>query len=122
MITGKNQIGFTQSAQGTKTYHTINPKTNANNPTIFYEATQRRKSIPLARKQKKPSPYYSKTAGIQRAKFLRAIATEIEALGPDSLIRRCTLTESALPEGTSTTESAEEHSGHIKNVCRPCRK
>lgn len=101
MITGKNQIGYNQSAQGTITYHTINPKTNAKNPTNFYEATKAEIDTACA-KAKDAFTTYSKTTGAQRAKFLRAIATEIEALG-ESLIQMYT-TESALPEGRANGE------------------
>ncbi|RMB59178.1 aldehyde dehydrogenase (NADP(+)) [Dokdonia sinensis] len=101
MITGKNQIGFNQSAQGSKTYHTINPKTNATNPTTFHEATQSEIDTACA-KAKDAFTSYSKTTGTERAKFLRTIASEIEALG-ESLIQMYT-TESALPEGRANGE------------------
>ncbi len=101
MTTGKNQIGFTQSAKGAATYHTINPKTNANNPTKFYEATQAEIDSACAKAATAFYPY-SKTTGAQRAKFLRAIASEIEEIG-EPLIQMYT-TESALPEGRANGE------------------
>ena len=40
MITGKNYIGNTASAEGNTTYNTINPKLNENNSWSFTEATK----------------------------------------------------------------------------------
>jgi len=39
MITGKNYIGNTLSAEGNKTYKTFNPQLNIVNEHTFYEAT-----------------------------------------------------------------------------------
>jgi len=39
MITGKNQIGFTQSAKGNITFKTFNPQKNSENDSLFYKAT-----------------------------------------------------------------------------------
>ncbi len=101
MITGKNQIGFDQSAKGSQIYHTINPKTNTNNPTKFYEATSDEINSACA-KATNAFHSYSKIAGPKRAEFLRTIAQEIENLG-EELIEMYT-TESALPEGRANGE------------------
>ena len=41
MVTGKNYIGTTLSAESTKTYKTFNPIKNTPNETIFFEATSK---------------------------------------------------------------------------------
>jgi len=40
MITGKNCIGGQFKADGSQEFRTINPKKNAENPTVFIEATK----------------------------------------------------------------------------------
>ncbi|WP_405211497.1 aldehyde dehydrogenase (NADP(+)) [Dokdonia sp. Asnod2-E02] len=101
MITGKNQIGYKQSAEGAKTYKTANPVTNSDNPTVFYEATQLEidEACSLAAHA---FSTYSKLPGVKRASFLNAIADEIEALGSDLITMY--LQESGLPEGRAQGE------------------
>lgn len=101
MITGKNQIGYKQSAEGAKTYKTANPVTNSDNPTVFYEATQLEidEACNLAAHA---FSTYSKLPGVKRASFLNAIADEIEALGSDLITMY--MQESGLPEGRAQGE------------------
>ena len=101
MITGKNQIGYKQSAEGAKTYKTANPVTNSDNPTVFYEATQLEidEACNLAARA---FSTYSKLSGVKRARFLNAIADEIEALGSDLVTMY--MQESGLPEGRAQGE------------------
>lgn len=101
MITGKNQIGYKQSAEGAKTYKTANPVTNSDNPTVFYEATQLEidEACSLAAHA---FSTYSKLPGVKRASFLNAIADEIEALGSDLIT--IYIQESGLPEGRAQGE------------------
>ena len=85
MITGKNYIGKSLSAKGSKTFKTFNPKLNIENETIFYEASQQEidNAAILAHEVFND---YKKTSGIEKSKFLLAIAEEIENLG-DSLLQ-----------------------------------
>ena len=101
MITGKNYIGNTASAEGNTTYNTINPKLNENNSWSFTEATKSEidKAAQLA---SKAFNFYKNVTGKERAMFLNAIAEEIEALG-DALID-VYMKESGLPEGRALGE------------------
>lgn len=101
MITGKNYIGYTLSAEGTKTYRTFNPKENIENEHIFTEATESEinKATSLA---SEAFLTYRNISGKKRATFLNAIADEIEALG-DTLVQTYT-SESGLPEGRAKGE------------------
>ena len=101
MITGKNQIGNTVSANGTKTYRTFNPQTNQENSFLFTEAAAEEidTAVALATDAYK---VFSKKSGKEKAAFLRAIAEEIENLG-DDLVKVYT-SESGLPEGRAMGE------------------
>ncbi|WP_242158667.1 aldehyde dehydrogenase (NADP(+)) [Aestuariivivens sediminis] len=101
MITGKNYIGNTLSARGTRTYHTFNPKLNTPTPIPFYEATDEEigDAVALAWDAFK---VYRKISGAKRAAFLNAIADEILALDQE-LIDVYTI-ESGLPEGRAIGE------------------
>ena len=101
MIHGKNQIGFTTMAASAKSYHTINPKTNTENPTSFQEATSDEINIACT-KAATAFTTYRETSGEQRAAFLRAIADEIEAQGDDLI--EMYMNESGLPEGRANGE------------------
>lgn len=103
MITGKNYLGEELSALGGITYKTTNPKTNSENEYTFVEATKEEVSTAVD-KASKAFESYKKTTGKERAAFLRAIASEIEALG-DLLINTYKV-ESALPEGRAKGECA----------------
>lgn len=101
MITGKNCIGKTASAVGQKTFKTFNPLLNTENPWELTEATTEeiKAAANLASEAYK---VYSKTSGAEKAKFLRAIANEIEALGDELL--NVYQSESGLPHGRSLGE------------------
>ncbi|MBP1839145.1 aldehyde dehydrogenase (NADP(+)) [Formosa algae] len=100
MITGKNYIGFTASAIGTKTYKTFNPQTNTDNDAVFTEATSEEinQAVALATEAFK---HFSKISGKAKAEFLNTIADEILAL--DTLIETY-CKESGLPEGRAMGE------------------
>tara|TARA_R110002051_G_scaffold262306_2_gene322215 strand:+ start:1874 stop:3457 length:1584 start_codon:yes stop_codon:yes gene_type:complete len=101
MVTGKNYIGTTLSAESTKTYKTFNPIKNTPNETIFFEATSKEieKAVLLANKAHET---FKMVSGIKKAEFLNAIADEILALDTD-LIQMYTL-ESGLPEDRAIGE------------------
>jgi NADP-dependent aldehyde dehydrogenase len=101
MITGGNYIGDEISKQGTHTYQTFNPKLNLPTPWTFHEATAQevKAACDLAAEA---FVTYKKCTGSEKAKFLRQIALEIEALG-DALISTY-MQESGLPEGRANGE------------------
>ncbi|QTD37341.1 aldehyde dehydrogenase (NADP(+)) [Polaribacter batillariae] len=101
MITGKNYIGNTTTANGNKTFKTFNPQKNTENEWAFTEATSAdvNKACELAANAFKT---YSKVSGAKKAEFLRAIATEIENLGEELLNVYCL--ESGLPAGRAAGE------------------
>ena len=101
MITGKNYIGYAQSAKGDRTYHTFNPKENRKNANTFYEATSEEIDSAVALAHQAFSSFRN-TSGAQRAQFLEAAANEIEALG-DTLFQTYML-ETGLPEGRAKGE------------------
>lgn len=101
MITGKNYIGNTVSAKGTKTYQTLNPKENTPNTTSFVEATPEEIELAVALGSKAFDTYQN-TSGAKRAAFLHTIADEIEALG-DTLVQTY-MSETGLPEGRAKGE------------------
>ena len=101
MISGKNYIGNTLSAEGKVTYTTFNPKLNLKNPWTFYEASEEEldKAVELATAA---FSAYRNTRGEKKASFLRTIADNIEGLG-ESLIQTY-MSESGLPEGRAKGE------------------
>ncbi|GAB5417494.1 MAG: aldehyde dehydrogenase (NADP(+)) [Crocinitomicaceae bacterium] len=101
MITGKNYVGFSQQAEGSTTYKTINPKLNLENEWTFTEATKEEidTAVRLAWGSFKS---FRNTRETDRAQFLNAIADEIEALGDDLISVYCA--ESGLPEGRANGE------------------
>jgi alpha-ketoglutaric semialdehyde dehydrogenase len=101
MITGKNYIGNTLSAKGTKTYQTFNPKANTSNTTSFVEATSEEIDLAVALASQAFDTYQN-TPGTKRAAFLHTIADEIEALG-DTLVQTY-MSETGLPEGRAKGE------------------
>jgi len=101
MITGKNYVGNTLSATGTKTFKTFNPQTNTENSFAIIEATSEEISQ-AAELAAEAFQTYSKKSGKEKAGFLRAIAEEIEALG-DELVEVYT-SESGLPAGRAQGE------------------
>jgi len=101
MITGKNYIGYHQSAKGTKTYKTFNPQLNIENQHVFVEATSEEinKATTLASKAFKT---FRAISGEKKAGFLNAIADEILALDDELIQTFCS--ESGLPEGRAKGE------------------
>ncbi|MFV9549883.1 aldehyde dehydrogenase (NADP(+)) [Algibacter sp. PT7-4] len=101
MITGKNQIGNKLSAKGNKTFKTFNPLLNIENEWELTEASadEVKEAAQLAATA---FTTYSKISGEKKAVFLRAIATEIEALG-DTLLEVYSA-ESGLPGGRAAGE------------------
>ena len=101
MITGKNYIGNELSASGNKTFKTFNPQLNIENSEVFYEANQDEVNR-AAQMASRAFETYRDFSGIQKASFLRSIASEIEALGKELILMYCA--ESGLPEGRGLGE------------------
>lgn len=101
MITGTNTIGNKSSKQGTLTYKTFDPQKNKETDFTFYEATSAEieEAVNLA---SEAFQVYKHVSGKEKAKFLDAIADEIEALGDELIATYCT--ESGLPEGRARGE------------------
>lgn len=101
MITGKNYIGNKLSSTGSSTFKTVNPVLNIENSPLFYDATptEIEEAVTLASHAYRN---YRQVSGASKAVFLKAIATEIEALG-DELIDTYT-SESGLPQGRALGE------------------
>jgi alpha-ketoglutaric semialdehyde dehydrogenase len=101
MITGKNQIGNQQSAEGDKTYKTFNPQLNLENEHVFTEASSEEidEAVSLASDAFKT---FRTISGAKKAEFLNAIADEILALDNDLIQIYCS--ESGLPEGRAKGE------------------
>ncbi len=101
MIKGENYIGKSISSLGNRTFKTFNPKLNLENETIFYEANQQ--EIDNAAILAHEAFYdYKKISGIEKSKFLIAIAEEIENLG-DNLLQVFCL-ESGLTKDRARSE------------------
>jgi NADP-dependent aldehyde dehydrogenase len=101
MITGKNYIGYRQSAKGTKTYKTFNPQLNIENKHVFVEATSEEinEAANLASEAFKT---FRTISGDKKAVFLNTIADEILALDDELIQTYCS--ESGLPEGRAKGE------------------
>ena len=102
-ITGRNYIGEELSALGEITYSTMDPETNTENETLFFEVT-REELDRAVEKAAAAFEIYQHKSGAEKAAFLEASAEEIEALG-EFLIQTYTL-ESALPQGRAKGELA----------------
>jgi NADP-dependent aldehyde dehydrogenase len=101
MITGKNYIGDSLSAEGDITYKTFDPKLNQETEWTFYEATPDEIDT-AAHLASNAYEAYKAIPDVKKAIFLRKIAEEIEALG-DDLIDAYTQ-ETGLPEGRAKGE------------------
>ena len=101
MITGQNYIGSKRSAEGSVTFHTVNPILNTNNVWECTEATEQEiaEATVLAWQAFKT---FRNTSEAERADFLEAIATEIEHLGDKLIEVYCQ--ESGLPQGRAQGE------------------
>jgi NADP-dependent aldehyde dehydrogenase len=107
MITGKNYIGEELSATGSVTYKTIDPEANSENEFTFYEATKEEVNQ-AAEKASEAFEVYKIKSSKEKAEFLEAIASEIEALGEE--LTNIYSKESALPEGRAKGECARTSS------------
>jgi len=97
MLNGKHLIGKEELVTTTaESFLAMNPATNQGLLTTFYDATPSEidRAVELA---EQAFPIYRRKSPEERAKFLDAIANEIEALG-DELLQRCH-EETALPMG-----------------------
>tara|TARA_R100001369_G_scaffold29172_2_gene52500 strand:+ start:9872 stop:11440 length:1569 start_codon:yes stop_codon:yes gene_type:complete len=103
MITGKNIIGEELSAKGNVNYKTIDPEANTENEYVFYEATKEEVNL-AAEKASNAFEIYKNKSAKEKAKFLEAIALELESLGED--LTNIYTKESALPEGRAKGECA----------------
>ncbi len=101
MITGKNYIGNLLSSTGQVKFKTFNPQGNTENITEFTEASEIEinKAVELA---KAAFESYKNISGVDKSKFLNAIADEIEAL--DNELIQCYCDETGLPEGRAKGE------------------
>src|SRR5678815_5930215 len=95
MIEGKQIIGFESSADGTKSFQSVNPALSTKLNQHFYKATPGEVDKAVE-KAALAFQVYRKKSGKEKADFLESIATEIIALG-DELIDMC-CTETALPK------------------------
>ncbi len=100
-ITGKSIIGFSRGNESETTFHAFNPTTGEAVEPAFYSASldELNQAVELADQARIP---YGKVSGQEKAKFLRQIAENIEALG-DNLIHRATL-ETGLPNARFSGE------------------
>jgi len=101
MITGKNLIGYTESANGSKQYNTFDPVKNQENTAPYTEATAQEVDQAVTMAQQAFEAYRS-MAGEKRAAFLRAIADQIMALGDTLVTTYCS--ETGLPAGRAQGE------------------
>ncbi len=117
-ITGKNIIGFNNSAAGTGTFQACNPSTSTLLNDVFYNATDDEIKTAAQKAAAAFSPYNQKTA-IEKAAFLDAVADEIMALG-DDLISRASA-ESGLPAARLTGERGRT-TGQLKMFAQLLRE
>jgi 2,5-dioxopentanoate dehydrogenase len=101
-LTGRSIIGFKRGKTGGADLHGFNPATGETLAPAYHFATNAEVNE-AAELASKAFHHYSQTTGVQRATFLRKIASNIEALG-DGLISRATQ-ETGLPEGRIRTET-----------------
>ena len=102
-LQGTSIIGSHRAGRNGKTLHGVNPATGENLPPVYHSATGSEvdEAVQLAHAA---FAVYSQTTGAERARFLRRIAENIEALG-DELITRAN-SETALPEPRLRNETA----------------
>ena len=102
-FSGTSIIGFRRGSVGGKTLHGFNPATGEDLPTIYHAASAAEVDL-AAQLAHSAFALYSRTTGAERARFLRQIAENVEALG-DQLIVRANA-ETGLPEPRLRTETA----------------
>lgn len=107
-ITGKSIIGFSRGSESETTFTAFNPATGEAVEPNFYSASldELNKACELAEWARIA---YGKVSGKEKAKFLRQIADNIEALG-DALIERATL-ETGLPNARFVGERGRTCAG-----------
>lgn len=101
MINGSNKIGYQESAAGRQITYAFEATSLKTLPEAFHAATPEEIDAAVEKAVQAFSIYRS-IKPAQRARFLRSIADEIEALGSE-LIQRA-MQESGLPEGRVTGE------------------
>src|SRR5688572_8389326 len=102
-LSGTSIIGFSRGALNGNTFQGFNPSTGEDLAPIFYSASSNEVDQ-AAQLADAAFASYSQTTGAERARFLRRIAENIEALG-DELIARANA-ETALPEPRLRSETA----------------
>src|SRR5256885_6532039 len=102
-LTGQNSLGTKPTSTGKPLSRSINPATNADLEPPYHEATESEIDSAMQLAEKAFESYRRKSAA-DRAAFLNAIASEIEALG-DALINKA-VEETALPPARITGERA----------------
>jgi NADP-dependent aldehyde dehydrogenase len=100
-ITGRQLIGFSESAEGAATFHTFDPQTDAPTPWAFHEASEKEieKAMALAHEA---FPAFRDLEGNRRGEFLRAVADILE--GQQDHLVSVYMRESGLPEGRARGE------------------
>ena len=95
-LTGQNILGFDLSAKGTNSFFAVNPRTNKELSTKYYQATKDEidEAVKLA---ESAFSIYRNKSGAEKADFLDTIAKEILELD-SNLITICQQ-ETGLPEG-----------------------
>jgi NADP-dependent aldehyde dehydrogenase len=102
-LKGTSIIGFDRGALNGGTLQGFNPATGEHLPPVYHTASAAEVDQ-AAQLAQAAFAAYSQTTGVERARFLRRIATNIEQLG-DELIARAHA-ETALPEPRLRTETA----------------
>lgn len=97
----ENLIGTSYSAEGSNTFQSFNPITNTPNPWMFTSATSQEAAI-ATQKAAEAFKIYQQTSLIDRARFLRCIAKNINTLGDQLFETYCQ--ESGLPIGRAKGE------------------
>jgi NADP-dependent aldehyde dehydrogenase len=100
---GKNILGGSLSAEGTRTFQGVDPKTGQNLEPVYTDATEKEidRALVLA---EDCFARFRATDPEERADFLEAVAGQVEALGED-LINRA-MAETGLPEARLVGERA----------------
>jgi 2,5-dioxopentanoate dehydrogenase len=94
IIEGKQIIGFSESAEGTETFHSVDPATGKSLGFVFRKATFEEADL-AAHRAAVAFQIYRKKSGRDKADFLDCIAGQIEGIG-EVLIETC-CRETALP-------------------------
>jgi alpha-ketoglutaric semialdehyde dehydrogenase len=117
MITGKNLIGYNESATGKESFTAVDPSTGAPLPGQFYLISEE-EAAAVTQKAAVAFKLYSKKTAEEKALFLDTIADEIMAAG-DALIERA-MQESGLPQARLIGERART-TGQLKTFAKLLR-